>query len=59
MNSFKSLMEKRKSDKQNKAASPTEPVADTQDTVSEAPATLKMSKAERKRAKNKARRRAA
>ena len=61
MNSFKSLMEKRKSDKQNKtkAASPTQPVADTEEADSQQPATLKMTKAQRKRAKNKAQRRAA
>ena len=61
MNSFKSLMDKRKSDKKNKtkAASPTQPVADTEEADSQQPATLKMTKAQRKRAKNKAQRRAA
>ena len=46
MNSFKSLMDKRKSDQQVAAAAKEEPVAE-----SDAPATLKMSKAERRRAR--------
>ena len=46
MNSFKSLMDKRKSDQQAAAAAKEAPVAE-----SDSPATIKMSKAERRRAR--------